>query len=142
MLLLLSDLSAFRPVYGPKDFLDMLTLLKNPNLASEQLSNYWGLLQLPYAVKSLSELVMSNKYHIPSDAGLILLVLKMFFLFFILLHVQLISLSIPTVRTQKFKIPVDYIEWLGIFRNQCFYMMFIKINDKFVRCQKLSEFKG
>ncbi|KAJ8028237.1 TBC1 domain family member 19 [Holothuria leucospilota] len=50
------DLSAFRPVYGPKDFLDMLTLLKNPNLSTDQMTNFWSLLQLPIPVKSLTQL--------------------------------------------------------------------------------------
>ncbi|XP_022079609.1 TBC1 domain family member 19-like [Acanthaster planci] len=54
------DLSAFRPVYAPKDFLDMLITLKNPNVSSgQQLAggiNSWGLIHLPFKVQTLDEL--------------------------------------------------------------------------------------
>ncbi|XP_033116109.1 TBC1 domain family member 19-like [Anneissia japonica] len=52
------DLSAFRPVYAPKDFLDVLITVKNPQQqqSSNPLHNTWGLLQIPLKVKSLTEL--------------------------------------------------------------------------------------
>ncbi|XP_038055397.1 TBC1 domain family member 19-like [Patiria miniata] len=54
------DLSAFRPVYAPKDFLDMLITLKNPNCATGNQfvggSQSWGLVQLPFRVRTLDEL--------------------------------------------------------------------------------------
>ncbi|XP_041457512.1 TBC1 domain family member 19-like [Lytechinus variegatus] len=52
------DLGNFRPVYGPKDFLDMLTTIKHPNLASngQTSSPQWGLIYLPLKVKTLPQL--------------------------------------------------------------------------------------
>ena len=54
------DLSAFRPVYAPKDFLDMLIMLKNPNSvvgSQSALLQSWGLIQLPLEVKDINILV-------------------------------------------------------------------------------------
>uniref|UniRef100_A0A8C4ZTW1 TBC1 domain family, member 19 n=1 Tax=Gadus morhua TaxID=8049 RepID=A0A8C4ZTW1_GADMO len=48
------DLSQFRPVYAPKDFLEVLIGLRNPNHDhSEQVStrSHWGLIQLPLSVR-------------------------------------------------------------------------------------------
>ncbi|XP_033631796.1 TBC1 domain family member 19-like [Asterias rubens] len=53
------DLSAFRPVYAPKDFLDMLITLKNPNCSPGLhvgTLHGWGLIQLPLKVSSLDDL--------------------------------------------------------------------------------------
>ncbi|XP_070552955.1 TBC1 domain family member 19-like [Ptychodera flava] len=54
------DLSAFRPVYAPKDFLDVLMTLKNPNSNNYQENNTllhnWGLIQLPFKVKDVKQL--------------------------------------------------------------------------------------
>uniref|UniRef100_A0A8D0B294 TBC1 domain family member 19 n=1 Tax=Salvator merianae TaxID=96440 RepID=A0A8D0B294_SALMN len=53
------DLSLFRPVYAPKDFLEVLMNLRNPNYEnSEQLSfrNHMGLIQVPLKVKDIPEL--------------------------------------------------------------------------------------
>ncbi|XP_077983707.1 TBC1 domain family member 19-like [Glandiceps talaboti] len=54
------DLSAFRPVYAPKDFLDVLVTIKNPNctnsLESNTVLHSWGLIQLPFQVKNMKEL--------------------------------------------------------------------------------------
>ena len=55
----IADLSNFRPVYGPKDFLDMLTTIKHPNVASsgQASATQWGLLNLPLKVNNLQQLV-------------------------------------------------------------------------------------
>ncbi|XP_053259638.1 TBC1 domain family member 19 isoform X2 [Podarcis raffonei] len=53
------DLSLFRPVYAPKDFLEVLMNLRNPNYEnSEQPSfrNHLGLIQVPLKVKDIPEL--------------------------------------------------------------------------------------
>ncbi|XP_042323053.1 TBC1 domain family member 19 isoform X1 [Sceloporus undulatus] len=53
------DLSLFRPVYAPKDFLEVLMNLRNPNYEnSEQPSfrNHLGLIQVPLKVKNIPEL--------------------------------------------------------------------------------------
>ncbi|XP_008117035.1 TBC1 domain family member 19 isoform X2 [Anolis carolinensis] len=53
------DLSLFRPVYAPKDFLEVLMNLRNPNYeSSEQPSfrNHLGLIQVPLKVKDIPEL--------------------------------------------------------------------------------------
>ncbi|XP_078250165.1 TBC1 domain family member 19 isoform X2 [Pogona vitticeps] len=53
------DLSLFRPVYAPKDFLEVLMNLRNPNYEnSEQSSfrNHLGLIQVPLKVKDIPEL--------------------------------------------------------------------------------------
>ncbi|NXF20219.1 TBC19 protein, partial [Rhodinocichla rosea] len=54
------DLSLFRPVYAPKDFLEVLMNLRNPNYENgEQPSfrNHLGLIQVPLKVKDIPELV-------------------------------------------------------------------------------------
>uniref|UniRef100_A0A8B9QL04 TBC1 domain family member 19 n=1 Tax=Apteryx owenii TaxID=8824 RepID=A0A8B9QL04_APTOW len=53
------DLSLFRPVYAPKDFLEVLMNLRNPNYENgEQPSfrNHLGLIQVPLKVKDIPEL--------------------------------------------------------------------------------------
>ncbi|XP_078590504.1 TBC1 domain family member 19-like [Branchiostoma floridae x Branchiostoma japonicum] len=53
------DLSHFRPVYAPKDFLEVLVNLRNPNSNwTEQAShfNLWGLVQLPLRTKTRKQL--------------------------------------------------------------------------------------
>ncbi|KAK6493636.1 TBC1 domain family member 19 isoform X1 [Huso huso] len=53
------DLSHFRPVYAPKDFLEVLINLRNPNYdSSDQPSSksHWGLIQVPLKVKDIPEL--------------------------------------------------------------------------------------
>ncbi|XP_066576084.1 TBC1 domain family member 19 isoform X2 [Amia ocellicauda] len=53
------DLSHFRPVYAPKDFLEVLISLRNPNYdISDQASSkaHWGLIQVPLNVKDIPEL--------------------------------------------------------------------------------------
>uniref|UniRef100_UPI00398E8548 TBC1 domain family member 19 isoform X2 n=2 Tax=Pristiophorus japonicus TaxID=55135 RepID=UPI00398E8548 len=53
------DLSHFRPVYAPKDFLEVLINLRNPNYDSGDptgLQSSWGLISIPLPVKNLSEL--------------------------------------------------------------------------------------
>ncbi|XP_067845169.1 TBC1 domain family member 19 isoform X2 [Heptranchias perlo] len=53
------DLSHFRPVYAPKDFLEVLINLRNPNYDSgdpTSLRSSWGLISIPLPVKDLSEL--------------------------------------------------------------------------------------
>ncbi|XP_071504232.1 TBC1 domain family member 19-like [Diadema antillarum] len=52
------DLSTFRPVYGPRDFLDMLTTIRHPNLATagHAASAQWGLINLPLKVKTMQQL--------------------------------------------------------------------------------------
>jgi len=62
-----SDLSHFRPVYAPKDFLEVIVSLRNPNycsLLSEEEVNWkdhWGLIQVPLQVPTLKELVCENR---------------------------------------------------------------------------------
>ncbi|XP_076334413.1 TBC1 domain family member 19 isoform X1 [Tachypleus tridentatus] len=52
------DLSRFRPVYSPKDFLDVLVSLRNPNLSnSEQgAATLWGDIKIPLKVNNLQNL--------------------------------------------------------------------------------------
>ncbi|XP_072352636.1 TBC1 domain family member 19 isoform X5 [Scyliorhinus torazame] len=53
------DLSHFRPVYAPKDFLEVLINLRNPNYDGGDpsgLRGSWGLISIPLPVKDLSEL--------------------------------------------------------------------------------------
>uniref|UniRef100_A0A8C5CKL8 TBC1 domain family, member 19 n=1 Tax=Gadus morhua TaxID=8049 RepID=A0A8C5CKL8_GADMO len=52
-------LSQFRPVYAPKDFLEVLIGLRNPNHDhSEQVStrSHWGLIQLPLSVRDVVQM--------------------------------------------------------------------------------------
>ncbi|KAG8198112.1 hypothetical protein JTE90_020935 [Oedothorax gibbosus] len=53
------DLSRFRPVYSPKDLLEVLVNVKSPNvgLSSDPgPSTYWGLIKVPLKVKSFHQL--------------------------------------------------------------------------------------
>uniref|UniRef100_A0A673AHQ6 TBC1 domain family, member 19 n=1 Tax=Sphaeramia orbicularis TaxID=375764 RepID=A0A673AHQ6_9TELE len=53
------DLSRFRPVYAPKDFLEVLISLRNPNHdSSEEVSvrSHWGLIQIPLNVRDVPQL--------------------------------------------------------------------------------------
>lgn len=51
------DLSKFRPVYAAKDFLEVITNLRNPNVSENCSSNiFLGLVQIPFSVESLEEL--------------------------------------------------------------------------------------
>ncbi|XP_074130706.1 TBC1 domain family member 19 isoform X4 [Sminthopsis crassicaudata] len=53
------DLSLFRPVYAPKDFLEVLINLRNPNYENGDhlnLRTHLGLIQVPLKVKYISEL--------------------------------------------------------------------------------------
>ncbi|KAK7803492.1 hypothetical protein U0070_002677, partial [Myodes glareolus] len=53
------DLSLFRPVYAPKDFLEVLINLRNPNYENgDSLSfrTHLGLIQVPLKVKDIPEL--------------------------------------------------------------------------------------
>uniref|UniRef100_A0A3Q1EK37 TBC1 domain family, member 19 n=1 Tax=Acanthochromis polyacanthus TaxID=80966 RepID=A0A3Q1EK37_9TELE len=53
------DLSRFRPVYAPKDFLEVLISLRNPNHdGSEDVSarSHWGLIQVPLNVRDIPQL--------------------------------------------------------------------------------------
>ncbi|KAM6959659.1 TBC1 domain family member 19 isoform 1-T1 [Tautogolabrus adspersus] len=53
------DLSRFRPVYAPKDFLEVLINLRNPNHdSSEDVSarSHWGLIQVPVNVRDIPQL--------------------------------------------------------------------------------------
>uniref|UniRef100_A0A8D3A1T1 TBC1 domain family, member 19 n=1 Tax=Scophthalmus maximus TaxID=52904 RepID=A0A8D3A1T1_SCOMX len=53
------DLSRFRPVYAPKDFLEVLVSLRNPNHdSSEDVSarSHWGLIQVPLNVRDVPQL--------------------------------------------------------------------------------------
>ncbi|KAF0029156.1 hypothetical protein F2P81_018261 [Scophthalmus maximus] len=54
-----ADLSRFRPVYAPKDFLEVLVSLRNPNHdSSEDVSarSHWGLIQVPLNVRDVPQL--------------------------------------------------------------------------------------
>ena len=53
------DVSNIRPVYGPKDFLEVLINIAMPSRNEELLNQGWGLLTVPIHVKSLNELVGS-----------------------------------------------------------------------------------
>ncbi|XP_071452876.1 TBC1 domain family member 19 isoform X1 [Hetaerina americana] len=50
------DLSQYRPVYAPKDFLEVLLYLRSPNYRSIDGEGSWDFSQLPFKVKNLSEL--------------------------------------------------------------------------------------
>ncbi|KAF1380656.1 hypothetical protein PFLUV_G00166150 [Perca fluviatilis] len=53
------DLTRFRPVYAPKDFLEVLISLQNPNHdSSEDVSvrSHWGLIQVPLNVRDIPQL--------------------------------------------------------------------------------------
>uniref|UniRef100_A0A3B4TNY9 TBC1 domain family, member 19 n=1 Tax=Seriola dumerili TaxID=41447 RepID=A0A3B4TNY9_SERDU len=53
------DLSRFRPVYAPKDFLEVLISLRNPNHDSSEDVNarsHWGLIQVPLNVRDIPQL--------------------------------------------------------------------------------------
>ncbi|XP_036407439.1 TBC1 domain family member 19 [Megalops cyprinoides] len=53
------DLSRFRPVYAPKDFLEVLISLRNPNHnCSDEASSrsHWGLIQVPLGVRDVREM--------------------------------------------------------------------------------------
>ncbi|KAI0232517.1 TBC1 domain family member 19 [Lamellibrachia satsuma] len=54
------DLSRFRPVYAPKDFLEVVSSLKNPNLVesleSAGFSTRWGIVQATLETKDLHDL--------------------------------------------------------------------------------------
>ncbi|XP_028330910.1 TBC1 domain family member 19 [Gouania willdenowi] len=54
-----SDLSRFRPVYAPKDFLEVLIGLRNPNHNSSDgvsAKSHWGLIQVPLNVRDIKQL--------------------------------------------------------------------------------------
>uniref|UniRef100_A0A3P9KHC6 TBC1 domain family, member 19 n=1 Tax=Oryzias latipes TaxID=8090 RepID=A0A3P9KHC6_ORYLA len=53
------DLSRFRPVYAPKDFLEVLISLRNPNHDSSEdmtVKSHWGLIQVPLNVRDILQL--------------------------------------------------------------------------------------
>uniref|UniRef100_A0A8D0G9R1 TBC1 domain family member 19 n=1 Tax=Sphenodon punctatus TaxID=8508 RepID=A0A8D0G9R1_SPHPU len=53
------DLSLFRPVYAPKDFLEVLMNLRNPNYDNgdqPSFRNHLGLIQVPLKIKDIPEL--------------------------------------------------------------------------------------
>uniref|UniRef100_A0A3Q3IHR1 Rab-GAP TBC domain-containing protein n=1 Tax=Monopterus albus TaxID=43700 RepID=A0A3Q3IHR1_MONAL len=53
------DLSRFRPVYAPKDFLEVLIGLRNPNHDSREdvsARSHWGLIQVPLNVQDIPQL--------------------------------------------------------------------------------------
>nr|XP_061816228.1 TBC1 domain family member 19-like isoform X2 [Nerophis lumbriciformis] len=53
------DLSRFRPVYAPKDFLEVVVSLRNPNHDSSEevcAKSHWGLIQVPLHVKDIPQL--------------------------------------------------------------------------------------
>uniref|UniRef100_M4A662 TBC1 domain family, member 19 n=1 Tax=Xiphophorus maculatus TaxID=8083 RepID=M4A662_XIPMA len=53
------DLSRFRPVYAPKDFLEVLISLRNPNHDSCEdvcARSHWGLIQVPLNVRDIPQL--------------------------------------------------------------------------------------
>uniref|UniRef100_A0A8D0DBA0 TBC1 domain family, member 19 n=1 Tax=Sander lucioperca TaxID=283035 RepID=A0A8D0DBA0_SANLU len=57
------DLTRFRPVYAPKDFLEVLISLQNPNHdSSEDVSvrSHWGLIQVPLNVRDIPQLVWTH----------------------------------------------------------------------------------
>ncbi|XP_061921240.1 TBC1 domain family member 19 isoform X2 [Entelurus aequoreus] len=52
-------LSRFRPVYAPKDFLEVVVSLRNPNHDSSEevcAKSHWGLIQVPLHVKDIPQL--------------------------------------------------------------------------------------
>ncbi|XP_065203977.1 TBC1 domain family member 19 [Planococcus citri] len=50
------DLSQYRPVYAPKDFLEVLLNVQNPNQESSAYSCEWDFSQISFKVKSFDEL--------------------------------------------------------------------------------------
>ncbi|KAM8899344.1 TBC1 domain family member 19 isoform 2-T2 [Spinachia spinachia] len=53
------DLTSFRPVYAPKDFLEVLISLRNPNYDSSEdvgVRSHWGLVQVPLDVRDIPQL--------------------------------------------------------------------------------------
>ncbi|KAK3100088.1 hypothetical protein FSP39_014568 [Pinctada imbricata] len=53
------DLSQIRPVYAPKDFLEVILGLQNPNYRTSDTAGFfamWGIVQVPLKVKSIDEL--------------------------------------------------------------------------------------
>ncbi|XP_074650337.1 TBC1 domain family member 19-like [Tubulanus polymorphus] len=53
------DLSKFRPVYAPKDFLEVLAGVKNPNCTfadAPSFQHFWGVVQVPLKIKNIHEL--------------------------------------------------------------------------------------
>nr|CAD7258358.1 unnamed protein product [Timema shepardi] len=50
------DLSQYRPVYAPKDFLEVLLWLRSPNYRPMDGEGTWNFSQIPLKVKTLSEL--------------------------------------------------------------------------------------
>ncbi|XP_077357618.1 TBC1 domain family member 19 isoform X2 [Festucalex cinctus] len=53
------DLSRFRPVYAPKDFLEVVVALRSPNHDSGEdagARSHWGLIQVPLDVKDITQL--------------------------------------------------------------------------------------
>ncbi|KAJ3585775.1 hypothetical protein NHX12_014493 [Muraenolepis orangiensis] len=67
-------LSRFRPVYAPKDFLEVLIGLRNPNHdSSEQLSTrtHWGLIQVALSVRDVGQMgQMGQMREMYSELGL------------------------------------------------------------------------
>ncbi|XP_013921477.1 PREDICTED: TBC1 domain family member 19, partial [Thamnophis sirtalis] len=60
------DLSLFRPVYAPKDFLEVLMNLRNPNYDTSEVPNFrnhLGLIQVPLNVKDIPELVSIHQLY-------------------------------------------------------------------------------
>lgn len=56
------DLSQIRPVYAPKDFLEVIMSLQNPNYLNTEAhgaSSYWGIVQLPLMVNDVDRLRFS-----------------------------------------------------------------------------------
>ena len=54
---LTKDLSKFRPVYAPKDFLEVVLGIKNTNITDFVSQYNSGLIQVPISVKSLAQIV-------------------------------------------------------------------------------------
>ncbi|KAF0313989.1 TBC1 domain family member 19 [Amphibalanus amphitrite] len=50
------ELERFRPVYAPKDFLEVLTRVENPNYAASSSDFLYGMVRLPLPVPDLAEL--------------------------------------------------------------------------------------
>ena len=50
------DLSLFRPVYAPKDFLEILSQVQSPNLVEDPISKPLGIISIPLRVSSLAQL--------------------------------------------------------------------------------------
>uniref|UniRef100_A0AAQ4QGV2 TBC1 domain family, member 19 n=1 Tax=Gasterosteus aculeatus aculeatus TaxID=481459 RepID=A0AAQ4QGV2_GASAC len=53
------DLTSFRPVFAPKDFLEVLISLRNPNYDSSEdvgVRSHWGLIQVPLDVRDIPQL--------------------------------------------------------------------------------------